>query len=256
MTASAQGGAAADMRSRARARRKAWRRVPPPRPSQAPCASPCGRPPGAVRPRPTTVPSFTTIAPTAGFGQVVPSAPPPAGSPPRDIGGRAPQTSSSTADLVAGRARRRTSRNPSPRGNRDRPRRSAHRRRRRGSCSPSMTRRPMSCAGISCSPRLSSWRTMPGDHPLDPLRIDGPLAERHLDGAHELVAVEGHAPARSLQHGQLAELHPLEGGEAAAAFDADAPPPDGRVVFRRPRILHLRVGGSAIGTAHGRRQPW
>src|SRR6188472_3270952 len=37
-------------------------------------ASPCGLPPGAVLPRLTTMPSFTTIAPTAGFGQVEPFA--------------------------------------------------------------------------------------------------------------------------------------------------------------------------------------
>ena len=33
----------------------------------------CGRPPGCVQPRPTMTPSFTTTAPTAGFGQVRPS---------------------------------------------------------------------------------------------------------------------------------------------------------------------------------------
>ena len=32
-----------------------------------------GRPPGWVQPRPTMTPSFTTTAPTAGFGQVRPS---------------------------------------------------------------------------------------------------------------------------------------------------------------------------------------
>src|SRR6186713_2007616 len=66
-------------------------------------------------------------------------------------------------------------------------------------------------------------------HPLDSFRVDSALAQRHLDGAHQLVAVEGHAPAAPLGDHQLAELDPLEGGETAAAIGTDPPPSDGGV---------------------------
>ena len=59
-----------------------------------------------------------------------------AGSPPRGSGGRARQLILRACRHRRRRARRRTSRNPSPRGNRGRRRRSAHRPRRRGSSAP------------------------------------------------------------------------------------------------------------------------
>ena len=58
------------------------------------------------------------------------------------------------------------------------------------------------------------------NHPLDPVGIDRPLAQRDLDRTHQLVAIEGHPPPRSLDDLQLAQLRPLEGGEAAAAPDS------------------------------------
>ena len=80
------------------------------------------------------------------------------------------------------------------------------------------------------------------DHALDPLGLDRALAQRDLDRAHQLVAVERHRAGRSLDHGQLAQLHPLEGREAAAAVRADAAAADRGAVLGRPRVLHLGVG--------------
>src|SRR5437762_2497866 len=80
-----------------------------------------------------------------------------------------------------------------------------------------------------------------GHRALDPLGVDIAFARRDLDGAHQLVAVEGHLAAGLLQHDKVAQLHPLEGGEAAAADRADTPAADGRAVLGRPRILHLGV---------------
>ena len=67
----------------------------------------------------------------------------------------------------------------------------------------------------------------------------------------QLVAVERHAPAGALDHGQLAQLHPLEGGEAAAAIRADAAAADRGGSSRRaanpsPGCRRL----AAVGTAH------
>ena len=50
---------------------------------------------------------------------------------------------------------------------------------------------------------------------------------------------------------EFAQLHPLEGGEAAAAIGADAAAADRGGIVGRAGILHLRVEGAAIGTAHG-----
>src|SRR6202022_3356330 len=90
----------------------------------------------------------------------------------------------------------------------------------------------------------------PVHHALDPLGVDGALAERHLDRAHQLVAVEGHPPPTPLGDHQLAQLDALERGEAAAAIGADAPAANGGVVLRRTRVLHLGIDVAAIGTAH------
>src|SRR3954447_3622283 len=48
------------------------------------------------------------------------------------------------------------------------------------------------------------------DHPLDPVGFDRPLAQRDIDRAGELVAVERLALAVLLHYGQFAQLHPLE----------------------------------------------
>src|SRR3546814_15492404 len=80
--------------------------------------------------------------------------------------------------------------------------------------------------------------------------VDRTLRQRQRHGAQQLVAVEGLALAGRLHDGQLAELHPLEGGEARAAVRALTAPADGGVVLRRPRILNLRVLVTAKRTAH------
>ena len=113
-----------------------------------------------------------------------------------------------------------------------------------------MTSLPMVSDLISLSPMLSSRRTMPDDHALDHVGIDRPLAQRDLDRAHQLVAIERHAPARSLDDLQLAQLHALESGETAAAIRAIAAPPDGRAVLGGTAVLHLGFALAAIGTAH------
>ena len=82
--------------------------------------------------------------------------------------------------------------------------------------------------------------------------LDRPLAERHLDRAPELVAVERDAAAGALEHGELAQLHALEGGEAFAAFSAITASPDRGVIFRGPRVLDLCVDFAAMGTPHSK----
>src|SRR5882757_1482975 len=92
-----------------------------------------------------------------------------------------------------------------------------------------------------------------GHHLLDPFRIDRPLAQRYLQRAHQLVAVERHTAAVALDHGQFAQLHPLEGREAEIAGDTDPPPPDHGGILGGARILDLRIETVAAGTAHPRK---
>src|SRR5271163_425748 len=66
----------------------------------------------------------------------------------------------------------------------------------------------------------------------------------------QLVAIERGAPAIAFHHHQLAQLHALEGGEAAAAIGTDAPAPDRGSVLGRARILDLRIEAAAIGASH------
>src|SRR5829696_355927 len=89
-----------------------------------------------------------------------------------------------------------------------------------------------------------------GNHLLDPFRIDRPLAQGDLQRAHQLVAIERHPAAVALDHGQFAQLHPLEGREPEVAGDAHPPPPDHGRILSRTRILHLRIETVAAGTAH------
>src|SRR5262249_18335387 len=91
-----------------------------------------------------------------------------------------------------------------------------------------------------------------GDHLLHPLRLDPALAQRDLHRAHQLVAVERHAAAVALDHGQLAQLNALEGREAEIAGDAHAPPADHGRVLGRTRVLYLRIETVAVWTAHPR----
>src|SRR5262249_26158645 len=90
-----------------------------------------------------------------------------------------------------------------------------------------------------------------GHELLDAIRIDIPFAKRDLDRAHQLVAVERHAASVALDHHELTQLHALECRETEIAGQADAPAPDRGRVFRRPRVLHLRIEAAATRTAHG-----
>src|SRR5215475_7967057 len=68
---------------------------------------------------------------------------------------------------------------------------------------------------------------------LDPFRIDIALAQRDLDRARELVAIERHPPAVALYHRELAQLHALKGGEAKSASETEPAPTDrGRILGR------------------------
>src|SRR5260370_29144725 len=88
------------------------------------------------------------------------------------------------------------------------------------------------------------------DHALDPLRLDRPLAQRDIDRASQLLPVERFALVVLFQHGQLAQLHPLEGREARRAIAAEPAPPDGAAIVGRPRILDLGVIRTAERTPH------
>src|SRR5262245_8504941 len=66
------------------------------------------------------------------------------------------------------------------------------------------------------------------DHLLDTLRLNRALAQRDLHRPHQLVAVERHAPAVALDHGQLAQLNPLESCETEIARQTDAAAADDR----------------------------
>src|SRR5882757_412270 len=88
------------------------------------------------------------------------------------------------------------------------------------------------------------------DHLLDPLRIDRPLAQRDLQRAHELVAVERHPAAVALDHREFAQLHPLESGETEIARHADPPPANDRGILGGTRVLYLRIETVAAWAAH------
>src|ERR1700761_8923638 len=87
-------------------------------------------------------------------------------------------------------------------------------------------------------------------HLVDPFGLDRALAAGDLHRSQKLVAIERHAPAVALDHGELAQLHALEGGEAEIAGEADAAAADDRRILRRPRILDLGIEASAARTAH------
>jgi hypothetical protein len=93
------------------------------------------------------------------------------------------------------------------------------------------------------------------DHTLDAFGLDGPLSERDLHRAHELVPVERHPPRVFLNNRQFTQLHPFERRKARTARTAITAPANGGVVLRRPGILHLRVAVSAIRTFHSSAVP-
>src|SRR5690606_35910249 len=88
------------------------------------------------------------------------------------------------------------------------------------------------------------------DQLLDLLGLHRPLAQGDAQRALQLVTIERRAPPVALEDDQLAQLNPLEGGEAPAALRAGAPAPDGRAVVGRAAVLHLGVRISAEGALH------
>src|SRR5260370_42685616 len=88
------------------------------------------------------------------------------------------------------------------------------------------------------------------DHALDPLGLDRPLAQGDIDRASQLLPVERLALVVLFQHGQFAQLHPLEGGEARRAIAAEPASPNRAAIVGRPRILYLRVIRTAERTPH------
>src|SRR5256886_4863261 len=88
------------------------------------------------------------------------------------------------------------------------------------------------------------------DHLLDSLRIDRALAQGDLHRAHQFVAIERYPAAVALDHRELAQLHPLKGGEAEIAGDANPPPPDHCGILGWTRVLYPRIETVAAGTSH------
>src|ERR1051325_1860880 len=88
------------------------------------------------------------------------------------------------------------------------------------------------------------------DDALDPLRLDRPFSQRDVDRAGELIAVERLTLPIFLDDGQLAQLNPLEGGEAGGAIRTEPAPPYPRPIVGRPRILDLGVIRAAERTTH------
>ena len=76
------------------------------------------------------------------------------------------------------------------------------------------------------------------------------LRHAMADRALELGAVERLALAVLLDHGEVAQLDPLEGREARPAALALPPPADRRAVLRRAAVLNLAVFVGAERAAH------
>ena len=104
---------------------------------------------------------------------------------------------------------------------------------------------------MSLSPDASSWRTI--ELTMRSIRSSwiGRLRSDDADRARQLVAIERHPPAVGLDHGQFAQLHALDGGEALAAIAAEAPPADRAVVLGGAAVLHLGIVEAAERAAHG-----
>src|SRR5256886_17527367 len=88
------------------------------------------------------------------------------------------------------------------------------------------------------------------DHLLDSLRIDRALAQGDLHRAHQLVTIERYPAAVALDHREFAQQHPLKGGEAEIAGDANPPPSDHCGILAWTRVLYLRIETVAAGTSH------
>src|SRR4029453_7244177 len=165
--------------------------------------SACGRPPGAVAPTPTTCPPLTMRQPTGGFSPVIPSA----RRPTRSACALWHRSAASCRAVIIARkltqhlfeilrfAEIAVYRGETHIGDIVKGSQALHDEIADG------LRRDVGLAGAF---ELAHNRR---DHPLDPIGIDRPLAQRDLDRAHELVAVEGHPPPRSLDDLQLAQLN-------------------------------------------------
>src|SRR6266513_347957 len=88
------------------------------------------------------------------------------------------------------------------------------------------------------------------DDSFHPLGFDRPLAQRDIDRARQLVALERLPLSVLLDDRQLAQLHPLKGREARGAIRAEAAATDRAAILSRARILDLGVVGAAERTAH------
>src|SRR5882672_6636237 len=197
-------------------------------------ASACGRPPSWVRPRAIT-------QPTAGLGQVRPSDRRASASAARIIASVLEVGLGEVGDElleVPGLAEIAIDRGEAHIGHRiERAQRIHHQ-------LADLRRGNLALAGAFQPPHDAV------DHAFDALRVDRPLAAGDRDRAGELVAVELHALAVLLHHGELAQLHALERGEARSARRAIAPPADRRIVVSRSRVLNLCVLVTAEWTAH------
>src|SRR6185312_12441394 len=88
------------------------------------------------------------------------------------------------------------------------------------------------------------------DDALDALGLDRALAQRDIDRARQLVALEGLALPVLLDDRQFAQLHALERGKARRAIGTEPAPPDRRAIIGRPRILDLCIFATAERTPH------
>src|SRR2546421_153349 len=87
------------------------------------------------------------------------------------------------------------------------------------------------------------------DDAFHPLGFDWPLAQRDIDRARQLVALERLPLSVLLDDRQLAQLHPLKGREARGAIRAEAAATDRAAILSRARIPDLGVVGGPARTA-------
>src|SRR5258707_11531008 len=218
--------------------------------------SPCGRPPRCVQPRPTTYPFLTMTQPTDGLGQTVPR--------PRRASASAACIMARSVEAFCGVSVA-DGRPPSIVIRRDPPDEFAEilglaeiavdrgkadigdlveRRQRLHDQLADHVARDV---GFARAFELAHQRI---DDALDAVGLDRALAQRDVDRAGQLVAVERLALRVLLDDRQLTQLHSLEGREAGAATDAEPPAPDRAAILGRPRILDLGVIRGAERTAH------
>jgi butyrate kinase len=86
---------------------------------------------------------------------------------------------------------------------------------------------------------------------VDPVAVDGALLSGQQHRLHQLVALERLALAIGLDDVEIAQLHPLERGEARATGRALPAPADGPAILGGTGVLHLGVMMTAKRAAHG-----